>query len=182
MVFWRTGLWMSAVLLVSMLSIPVFSLKSPGGVSQTCSPRIDPVTGISRVMCTVDKNPSSNKVSDQFTPDEFIPLTKPPKIFGPTAYDKAHGVTPTNRKKTTITLPSKLCPAGRTPYSGMDPNPEGHVSRITQCLASGSVFGQEGASFLPRAVQLSRWRQLRDPFPYTQKHNRPLQLKQRYGY
>ena len=171
------NMWPPAILaaaIVLTISLPVEALRVLGGGSETCSPRIDPVTGISRVTCIADQAMATSRLKK---PDLFTPTKTPPIIIGPTKYDSSHGITPTDRAKETKTLPQRLCNSQRTPYSGMDRNEEGHASRIVQCLPAGSIVGQESATFLPRRVQLARWRQLRDPFPYTQKHNRPLQLR-----
>lgn len=179
MISWRKTIQCVLVIaLLSVLSLSTTALRQIGGQSQTCSPRVDPNSGVGRVICTTDKvQPLYNTKPPTKPRDILTPIGKPPKIIGPTTYDKTHGITPTLRGQPTQTLSQRLCGSSRIPIAGHDPNPEGHVVRVIQCLPAGSIIGQESASFLPRKVQLSRWRQLRDPFPYTQKHNRAFILR-----
>lgn len=175
MISWRKTIQCVLVIaLLCVLSLSATALRQIGGQSQTCSPRVDPISGVGRVICTLDKVQSLPRSKPA---DTIVPIEKSPKIVGPTTYDRINKITPTLRAQSTKTLSQRLCGSSRTPYAGLDPNPEGHVVRITQCLPAGSIIGQESASFLPRKVQLSRWRQLRDPYPYTQKHNRAFLMR-----
>lgn len=138
-----------------------------------CKVETNEFSGLTRTVCNMGELvPYSNfKASGgDFKPAHLIRTVRP---IGSYAIQRVE-LPSTVKVGAEASLRNRLCPDGRTPVVGISPNPERSAARIVQCLPPNAIVGQEGPTFIQSNTRMARWAELRDPYIYTQKQNRPF--------
>lgn len=145
------------------VSISVEALPGLGN----CAVMTIETTGLTRTVCNMG-SPTT------YATFKSSGSWKPPHLIRDVTPLDSHGSSSTLKIGSDATLTARLCPNGGTPISTTDPNPEGRATLVVKCLPKGSIVGQQAPTFLSTNTRLARWQDLRDPYVYVQKSNRPF--------